>query len=125
MADKDCKVCEKLMKEKHRHDVVWKISCLIFLALAVVLAILYFGSGAVVTETHIELGDDSYIGNYVEGDGSIDGDNNIVVGSDNIHIDGTIERTDYTPIICITVIVAAALLAVGGTIIANHNQKNN
>lgn len=115
---KDCKVCEKLMKEKHRHDVWWKVCAIIFLAFAVVLAILYFGSGAVVTETHFEI-ENSGNDNTIEGDGNI-----IVGGTDNI-IDGKFEKTDYTPIVCITIVASTAVLVAGGIVIANHHKKDD
>ena len=112
----DCEVCKKLIKEKHRNIIWWKISCIIFAALAFVLGILYFGSGAVVTETEVTLNDTTIRNN---------GDNGIVIvgGDDNI-INGTIKEVDYTPIICITVIAGVAVLVVGGVLIANYTKKD-
>lgn len=124
MADKDCKVCERLMKEKHKTDVWWKVCAIIFLAFAVVLAILYFGSGSITTETNIEI-ENSHIGNEIQGSGSVQGDNSILIGSDGSTISGTIAQQDYTPIICISIVVAAAIITVGGIIIANHNKKDD
>ena len=47
----DCEVCKQLIKEKHRRDIWWKVFCIIFGALALILGILYFGSGSVVTKS--------------------------------------------------------------------------
>lgn len=118
----DCEVCRMLIKEKHKNDYIWKIFCIIFLALAIIFAILYFGHGAFTTETNIKIGEDAFVGNSVEGGGSIEG--NVIVGSDGT-ITGTVERTDYTPIICICIMVAAVILVIGGIIIANHYKKDN
>ena len=117
MDNTDCKVCKQLIKEKHRNMIWWKVCCIIFAALAIVLGILYFGSGAVVTETEVKI-----YGSEV----SIDGDSGtIIIGGDSNSINGTIERQDYTPIICITVIVGVAILVAGGVIIANYAKKDD
>ncbi len=122
----ECEVCQMLMKEKHRNDYVWKILCICFLAIAIVLAILYFTSGAVVTETNIKLGDNSYIGNDIQNEGgNVDIEGNITVGGDNAEVEGTVTKVDYTPIICVTIILSAVILVVGGIIIANHNKKDD
>ena len=115
--ENDCKVCKQLIKEKHRNMIWWKICCIIFAALTVILGVLYFGSGAVVTETEIKLSDTNIKNN---------GDNGIVIvgGNDN-QINGTIEKIDYTPIICISVVACVAILVVGGILIANHIKKDD
>lgn len=113
----DCEVCKRLMKEKHKYGFIWKIACIIFAVLTVIFACLYFGSGAVTTETEITI-DNSTIEN--------DGDNNnIVIGNEGEVISGTIERTDYAPIICISVIVASVIIVFGGIIVANHYKKDD
>ena len=112
---KDCEVCEKLMKEKHRCDFVWKIACIIFLALAVIFAILYFSNGGLRTETQYEFHNSA-------SDNQIEGDGNIVIGGDNI--EGTSTTTDYTPIICVSIVAAAALVS-GVIVIAVHAKKND
>ena len=113
----DCEVCKKLIKEKHRNMIWWKVACIFFCALSIVLGILYFGSGAVVTETEISLNDSNIKNN---------GDNGIVIvgGNDN-QINGTIEKVDYTPIICVSAIACVAILIVGGVLIANHIKKDD
>ena len=113
---KDCEVCEKLMKEKHRCDFVWKIACIIFLALAVIFAILYFCNGTITTTTTYEFQDTA-------NDNRVEGDGNIIVGGDNIT--GTATTTDNTYIICISIIAAAAIVAVGGVVIACHYKKDD
>lgn len=111
----DCKVCQKLIKEKHRNMIWWKVACIIFCALAIIFAILYFGSGAVITETEVNIR-----GSEV----SNDGDNGIIIIGDNQStINGTIERVDYTPIICISVVAGVAILVIGGVLIANYVKK--
>lgn len=114
----DCQVCKQLIKEKHRNMIWWKIGCIIFAALAIVLGILYFGSGAVKTETNLDVYE-----NTIQNSG----DNTIVIGSEQVGntYSGTIERTDYTPIICITVIASIAVLVAGGVIIANYVKKDS
>lgn len=118
MANKDCEVCKKLMKEKHRNVVWWKVLCLIFAASTIILAILYFGSGAVITEEKVEI-NRSKIEN--EGDNGV-----IVINGNNVSdsYTGKVEKTDYTPIICITVIASVALIIAGGVLIANHAKKD-
>lgn len=117
----DCKVCKQLIKEKHRRDIWWKVFCIIFGALSLIFGILYFGSGAVVEENQIEIWENDFTNN---------GDNgNIIIGSDNTSINsdfsGTVEKKDYTPIICITIIAGVAILVCGGVLIANHAKKDN
>ena len=113
----DCEVCNRLSKKKHKHDFIWKIACLIFAVLAVVFACLYFGSGAVTTTTEITI-DGSHVGN--EG-----GDGAIIIGNDSEVVTGTVEKTDYTPIICISIIAGAVILVFGGIIIAHNHKKDN
>lgn len=113
----DCQVCKKLIKEKHRNMIWWKVCCIIFAALAIVLGVLYFGKGAITTETNIELTDSKFQNN---GDNGI-----IIVGSEGNQINGTIERKDYTPIICISIVACVAILIVGGVLIANHIKKED
>ena len=113
----DCEVCKKLIKEKHRNQIWWKVLCIIFGAATLILGILYFGSGAVITETEISVKNTEMTN---------DGDNGIIiVGSNDNKINGTIEQKDYTPIICITVIASAAILVAGGVLIANHTKKDD
>lgn len=114
----ECEVCQMLMKEKHRNDYVWKVLCVCFLAIAIILAILYFSSGAIKTETTYEF-NDSVNDNQIQGDG------NIVVGGEDTNIDAKSTSYDYTPIVCITIIFAAVVIVVGGIIIANHNKKDD
>ena len=115
----DCEVCKKLIREKHRNMIWWKVCCIVFGALAIILGILYFGSGSVVTETQITV---DKVG--VDNGGS-NNENNIVIGSPNNEYVGTVEETDYTPIICITVIAGVAILVSGGVLIANHYKKDD
>ena len=119
MEKTDCQVCKRLIKEKHRNEIWWKICCIIFGALSIILGILYFGSGKVVDEKTIEL---------TNTDIENSGDNGVVIlgGNDNV-IRGKIESPNYTPVICITVIASCAILVAGGVLIAhniifkNHN----
>lgn len=112
----DCEVCKRLIKEKHKHDFLWKIACIIFAVLAVIFAFLYFGSGTVTTTTEITI-DNSTVENG--------GDNGSIIIGDGEVIKGTVEKTDYTPLICISVIAGAILLVGGGIIIANNFKKDN
>ena len=118
--EKDCKVCQQLIKEKHRNMIWWKVFCLTFATLSLVLGILYFSSGTVVKEKHIEI----YENEFTNGDNG-----NIIIGSDNNNVGGTIEgvvkETDYTPIICITVVVGIATIVIGGVLIANYVKRND
>ena len=115
----DCEVCKKLIREKHQNMIWWKVCCIVFGALAIILGILYFGSGSVVTETQITV---DKVGVDNGGDNN---ENNIVIGSPNNEYVGTVEETDYTPIICITVIAGVAILVAGGVLIANHSKKDD
>ena len=115
----DCEVCEKLIREKHKRDFIWKIACVIFAVLTVIFACLYFGSGAITTTTEITVDN---VGNNNE---ITDNDGTIIIGSGSDAITGTIEQTDYTPIICISIIFASIILVIGGIIIAHYHKKNN
>ena len=50
---KDCEVCMKMMKAKHKHDKFYKIGFWIVTILLVVVSVLYFGSGEVFKTTQI------------------------------------------------------------------------
>ena len=114
----DCKVCKQLIKEKHRRDIWWKVFCIIFAALALILGILYFGGGYVeeINEVQIQ-------GSTVETEGE---NSSIIIGGENIGntVQGNITDKDYTPIICITVIAGVAVLVAGGVIIAHNVTKD-
>ena len=115
----DCKVCKQLIKEKHRRDIWWKVCCIIFGALALILGILYFGSGKMIKENEIII------------EGSFNDSNssggNIIIGGENIGntIQGKVTEKDYTSIICITVIAGVAILVCGGVLIANYTKRND
>jgi hypothetical protein len=115
----DCKVCKQLVKEKHRRDIWWKVFCIIFGALALILGILYFSGATITKETNIDI-DGSF--NESESNGG-----SIIIGGENIGntVQGTITEEDYTPIICITVIAGVAVLVAGGVLIANYTKRNN
>ena len=115
----DCEVCKKLIKEKHRNVIWWKVCCIIFGALSLVLGILYFGGGAVVTETEVKI-EKSFSDNTFGDDGTV------IIGGQQINdsYNGIVENKDYTPIICITVIAGVAILVAGGVLIANHVKKD-
>ena len=115
----DCKVCKQLIKEKHRRDIWWKVFCIIFGALALILGILYFSGATITKETNIDI-DGSF--NESESNGG-----SIIIGGENIGntVQGTITEEDYTPIICITVIAGVAVLVVGGVLIANYSKRND
>lgn len=115
----DCEVCKKLIREKHQNMIWWKVCCIVFGALAIILGILYFGSGKLTKETEITV--DKV---QVENGGS-DNENNIVIGSPTTEYIGTVEENDYTPIICITVIAGVAILVAGGVLIANYSKRND
>lgn len=104
------------MKEKYRNMIWWKICCIIFAALTIVLGILYFGSGAVVTEKELAI---EHSFNEIEG-------GNIVIDGEQINdsYNGTITELDYIPIFCVVAIVDVAILIIGGVIIANHFKKD-
>lgn len=113
----DCEVCKRLIKEKHQYDFIWKIVCIIFVALTIIFAVLYFGGGTITTETEITV-DNSIFENS--------GDNgNIVIGGEGGVLTGVIEQTDYTPIICISIIVGSVIVVLGGIVIAYNHKKDN
>lgn len=115
----DCKVCKQLIKEKHRRDIWWKVFCIIFAALALILGILYFSGATITKETNIDI-NSSF--NESESNGG-----SIIIGGENIGntVQGTITEEDYTPIICITVVAGVAVLVVGGVLIANYSKRND
>ena len=113
----DCEVCKKLIREKHQNMIWWKVCCIVFGALSIILGVLYFGSGSVVTEKEITI------------DKSFNGGNNgnvIIDGTQvNDSYNGTVKEEDYTPIICITVVASTAILVAGGVLIANYSKKDD
>ncbi len=113
----DCKICKQLIKEKHRKEIIWKILCILFGALSLILGILYFGNGCLEEVSEIQV-ENTQIQN--------DGDNGVIVIGDKNN-DNITENTkiDYTPIICITVLVGIAMLIYGGVLIAYNFKKNN
>ena len=121
MESNDCKVCKQLIKEKHRREIWWKVFCIIFGALALILGILYFSSGKMVKETQIELTDSTFQNSGDNGTIIVGGDNNAV----GTMTSGTMTENDYTPIICISIVVGVAILVVGGVLIANHSKRND
>lgn len=116
MNKQDCEVCQKLMKEKHKFDFLWKICCILFLAVAIIFAILYFSNTGTNNETKVENAGNN---NHIEGDGNIN-----IAGIQSI-IDGNVENThtDYTSIICISIICISIIFVSGGVIIS-HAYKN-
>ena len=119
--EKDCKVCQQLIKEKNRNMIWWKVFCLIFATLSLVLGILYFSSGSLTKETNIEINSSFNDSNSSNG--------NIIIGGDNNTTDsdfyGIITEKDYTPIICIAVVACVSLLVCGGVLIANYTKRND
>lgn len=118
--NKDCEVCTKLIKEKHKADLVWKIVAIIALIVAVVFICLYFGSGAMITETTIEIDADN-----IGSDNTLGDDGGIIIGSDGSTINGTVETKDSLPLMVFCGIVVGSLIIAGGVIVANHNKKKD
>lgn len=118
--NKDCEVCTKLIKEKHKADLAWKIVAIIALIVAVVFICLYFGSGAMITETTIEIDADGFGSDNEFGDNG-----SIIVGTDNNTINGTVETKDSLPLMIFCGIVVGSLIIAGGVIIANYNKKKD
>ena len=114
--DKDCEVCQKLGKAKHKRDFLWKVLAIMFAVIAVVFIILYFGSGAMVSESTVTL-ENTQIKN--NGDGS-----NIVIGTDNETVSGDIKTTDYSPWLIFGGIIIGSVIITGGIIIAYHYHKD-
>lgn len=112
----DCQVCKKLIKEKHRREIWWKIACIIFAALTIVLSILYFSSGKLVQEKEIEI-ERSFNRNTVQGEV---GDINIASTINKDSYNGTVTEVNYVPIICISIVVGSAILVIGGVLIAHY-----
>lgn len=113
---KDCDVCKKLIKEKHRNMIWWKICCIIFAALTIVLGVLYFSSGAIITEKELAI---EHSFNEIDG-------NNVIIDSEQINdsYNGTITELDYMPIFIIVAVIDVAILIIGGVFIANYFKKD-
>ena len=114
--DKDCEVCEKLVRAKHKKEFVWKVLTVMFGIIAVVFMILYFGSGAVITESTIEIN-----GTDITNNGD---DNSIIIGSDNEAITGDVKTKDYSPWLIFGGIVIGSVIITGGILIAYHYHKD-
>lgn len=118
MASNDCAVCEKLMAEKHRYDIVWRVLAVIFMITTVVLAVLYFSSGALVTETEIKI-DKSKIGNE-------NGDNvQIIIGGEGGQITGEARTTESSTALIVGAIIIGSVIIGGGVIIGCHIHKKD
>lgn len=102
----DCIVCYRLIEEKHRNDFVYKVGFFVMCIISVLLAILYFGTGALVKDVDIEI---------TTNGGNVD---KTIIG-DGSTISGTINNSENTlGIICLCIIALAIII--GGVIIANH-----
>ena len=118
--DKDCEVCLRLMKEKHKNDTFWKVACIVCLIVAIVFIVLYFSNAVVVDETTITI-DTSEIGNN-------NGDNtSINIGSDGANtVTGTMQTENKSSVLIFAGIIIAAIIIVGGVVCAcNHLSKTN
>lgn len=102
----DCIVCYRLIEEKHKNDFVYKVGFFVMCIISVLLAILYFGTGALVKDVDIKITTDG---------GNVD---KTIIG-DGSTISGTINNSENTlGIICLCIIALAIII--GGVIIANH-----
>lgn len=104
----DCIVCYRLIEEKHRNDFVYKVGFFVMCIISVLLAILYFGTGALAKKTDVNV-------TVNTNGGSVD---KTIIG-DSSTISGTINNSENTlGIICLCIIALAIII--GGVIIANH-----
>lgn len=118
--DKDCAVCEMLMKEKHKNDKFWKVACIVCLLTAIIFMVLYFSNATLVKETVIEVTDNE-IGNN-------NGDNtSINIGSDGAStVIGSATTTDNGQILIFAGILIGAIIVGGGIVYAcNVLRKSN
>ena len=118
--DKDCEVCLRLIKEKHKNDTFWKVACIVCLIVAIVFMVLYFSDAVAIDETTITI-DTSEIGNN-------NGDNtSINIGSDGVNtINGTMQTENKSSVLIFAGIIIAAIIIVGGVFCAcNHLSKTN
>lgn len=118
--DKDCEVCLRLIKEKHKNDTFWKVSCIVCLIVAIVFIVLYFSNAVVVDETTITI-QGTEIGNN-------NGDNtSINIGSDGANtVTGTMQTENKSSVLIFAGIIIAAIIIVGGVVCAcNHLSKTN
>ncbi len=118
--NKDCAVCEKLMREKHKNDAFWRVACIVCLLTAIIFMVLYFSNATLVKETTVEI-QGTEIGNN-------NGDNtSINIGSDGSNtVTGTMTTTENGEILIFAGIVVAAIIIGGGIIYAcNVLRKNN
>ena len=121
--DKDCAVCERLMKEKHKNDKFWKVACIVCLLIAIVFIVLYFSDASIGKETTITI-QGTEIGNN-------NGDNtSINIGSDGATtVTGTMQTEDKSSVLIFAGILVAAIVVCGGIIYAcnviRENNNNN
>lgn len=102
----DCIVCYRLIEEKHKNDFVYKVGFFVMCIISVLLAILYFGTGALVKDVDSEI---------TTNGGNVD---KTIIGNGST-ISGTINNSENTlGIICLCIIALAIII--GGVIIANH-----
>lgn len=76
---KECMVCKKLTQEKYKHFKLWRALAIVFMALAVLFAVLYFANGKVII-------DEEYVQeNIVGGNGQANNNNqsNVIQLQDN------------------------------------------
>ena len=79
MDERECEICAKLTKEKYKYYNTWRALAIVFICLTVLFAILYFGSGDLMSSTTIEYNNEVDIEN--------DGDNNTNTDNGNIVIE--------------------------------------
>ena len=110
--NKDCEVCQKVIRNKHKHDITWKIACLFFALLSIIFMVLYFGSGSMVKKTTIQI-DNTQIENG--------GDNgSISIGSDNGSVTGTVETKDDGSLMIFLGIIAGSIIIAGGVVVCQY-----
>ena len=116
MYDKECKVCQKMTKEKYKHYKTWKTLAIVFICISVVLSILYFASGAMFVEKTVE--NDIRI----ENDGGHN--NNNVVTGDGATISGTVKTESNIGLIMFGCVIVITGGIIGGCYIISKNKSN-
>lgn len=105
----DCKVCEQIVKHKHRLDFLWKVGCILLAILIVILAIgLLAKNGGVIgfqdNSTQLEQS-----GN----DNTVEGEGGIIIGSSNSSVNQHIEQKDDN-ITKMVAIICGSVVILGG-----------
>ena len=111
---KDCEVCMKAQREKHKYDKVWKVVCIIAVIVAIVFICLYCCSGDLIKQTTVNTETEIVNENY---------GNNGVNNNENINVINTEKNSNLGIYIIVSVVIVVGGALIGCHIISQNRNK--